>query len=77
MTGSNTVVRILRILDLISKSNNHLTGAEISYKIDIPAYMTHDILITLLDENVIYYKDFNKKICNWNKSILIIVKLYF
>ncbi len=61
MSNNNTVVKTFRILDLISKSATHLTGSEISKELGLPASTTHDILKTLLDENVIYYKDFNRK----------------
>ncbi len=61
MSGNNTVLKTFRILDLISKSTVHLTGSEISKELGLPASTTHDILKTLLDENVVYYKDFNRK----------------
>ncbi len=61
MANNNTLIKTFKILDLISKSNVHLTSAEISRELDLPTSTTHDILKTLLDENVIYYKDFKSK----------------
>lgn len=59
--ANNTVARTFRILDIISKSNTHLTATEISKELDLPTSTTHDILKTLLEENAIYYKDFKSK----------------
>ncbi len=59
--SNNTIIKTFKILDLISKSSEHLTGAEIAKELGIPNSTTHDILKTLLEENVIYYKDFNRK----------------
>ncbi len=59
--ANNTIVKTFRVLDLISKSNTHLTATEISKELDLPTSTTHDILKTLLEENAIYYKNFSSK----------------
>lgn len=59
--SNNTVVKTFKILDLISKSKTHLTATEISKELDLPTSTTHDILMTLVEEDVIYYKDFKSK----------------
>ncbi len=61
MSSVNSVVRTFMILDLIANSKEHLTSSEISSRLQIPSSTTHDILMTLLEENIIYYKDFNRK----------------
>ncbi len=61
MSSVNSVVRTFMILDLIANTKEHLTSSEISSRLEIPTSTTHDILKTLLDENIIYYKDFNRK----------------
>ncbi len=61
MAGVNSVVKTFLILDLIANSKEYLTSSEISSLLNLPSSTTHDILKTLLDENVIYYKDFDKK----------------
>ncbi len=59
--ANNTIVKTFRVLDLISKSNVHLTATEIAKELDLPASTTHDILKTLLEENAIYYKNYTSK----------------
>lgn len=61
MAGVNSILRTFTILDLIANSKEHLTSSEISTMLQIPPSTTHDIIKTLLDENIIYYKDFNRK----------------
>lgn len=61
MASNNTIVKTFKVLDLISESSTHLTATEISNMLEMPISSTHDILKTLLDENVIYYKNYKSK----------------
>lgn len=62
--ANSTIIKTFKILDLIANSNDDLTASDMSKKLKIPSSTIHDILKTLLQENVIYYKDFNKKTYN-------------
>lgn len=61
MANNNTIIKTFKILDLIANSDKHLTATEISNKLSMPISSTHDILKTLLDEDVIYYKNYKSK----------------
>ncbi len=77
MASNNTVSRIFNILDLIANSKAHLTGAEISKKLEIPSSTTHDILKALLEENVVYYKDYKAKTYAIGIRVYALSKNYF
>lgn len=59
--ANNTIIKTFKILDLISRSNCDLTATDISKQLKIPPSTIHDLLKTLLEEDVIYYKNINKK----------------
>ncbi len=61
MKHNRSVVRLLEILDLISKHEEGLTLGQIYRKLDIPKSTAYDFLKTLYDYEVVYYKDHRLK----------------
>ncbi|WP_025724488.1 helix-turn-helix domain-containing protein [Acholeplasma granularum] len=57
MKENRSVVRLLEILDLISKHEEGLTLGQIYRKLNIPKSTAYDFLKTLYQYDVVYYKD--------------------
>lgn len=57
MAANKAVIKTLKILELISKSDEGLTLSEIYKEADIPKATTYDILQALYAEDAIYYKN--------------------
>lgn len=57
MNENRSVVRLLEILDLISKHEEGLTLGQIYRKLNIPKSTAYDFLKTLYKYDVVYYKD--------------------
>lgn len=57
MAANKSVIKTLKILELISKSDEGLTLSEIYREADIPKATAYDILQALYSEDAVYYKN--------------------
>lgn len=57
MAVNKSVIKALKILELISKSDEGLTLSEIYKEVDIPKATCYDILQALYAEDAVYYKN--------------------
>ena len=57
MSANKSVIKTLKILDLISKSPDGLTLSEIYRELDLPKATVYDILQALYQEDAVYYKN--------------------
>ena len=57
MSANKSVIKTLKILDLISKSPDGLTLSEIYKELDLPKATVYDILQALYQEDAVYYKN--------------------
>jgi DNA-binding IclR family transcriptional regulator len=57
MAANKTVIKTLRILELISKSPEGITLAEIYRELNLPKASVYDILQSLYNEDAVYYKN--------------------
>lgn len=57
MSANKSVIKALKILELISKSSEGLTLSEIYKELDIPKATVYDILQALYAEDAVYYKN--------------------
>ena len=57
MAANKAVIKTLKILELISKSDEGLTLSEIYKEADIPKATAYDILQALYSEDAVYYKN--------------------
>lgn len=61
MSANKTVIKTLKILELISKNPNGITLSEIYRELDMPKATVYDILQSLYQEDAVYYKNENAK----------------
>ncbi|HKL95327.1 MAG TPA: helix-turn-helix domain-containing protein [Haploplasma sp.] len=61
MKENGSVIRILSILDLVSKNPDGLTLGQIYRELEMPKATAYDILQTLYRADAVYYKDPNLK----------------
>ena len=57
MSANKSVIKTLKILDLIAKSPDGLTLSEIYKELDLPKATVYDILQALYQEDAVYYKN--------------------
>ena len=57
MAANKAVIKALKILELISKSEEGLTLSEIYKEAEMPKATTYDILQALYMEDAVYYKN--------------------
>ena len=57
MSANKSVIKTLKILDLISKSPDGMTLSEIYKELDLPKATVYDILQALYQEDAVYYKN--------------------